>query len=268
MSDDELLRLPPREAESRPLSAATRLLQGGPVVLLTSRHRGSQNVMPLAWCAPLSANPPLLGIAIERSRHSADMVSQSAEFALNFPARALLHHVQYLATLSGADVDKLEATQLDTFEALHVTAPLIRDCVAWVECEVQQVLPVGDHLLFIGLPVSVRVDPAAFGDRWLPGAEEVRPLHFLGGNHYSQLDGVLEARLPQPQEAPERALAERIEEELELTIEARERRAEQLAELEREVEAGNVIDVSQLRADEPPNLDLPPPAAAPNREQT
>ena len=131
MSDDELLRLPPREAETRPLSAATRLLQGGPVVLLTTSHHGSQNVMPLAWCAPLSSDPPLLGVAIEQSRHSAEMVSQSEEFALNFPARPLLHHVQYLGTLSGADVDKLEATQLETFDALHVTAPLVRDCVAW-----------------------------------------------------------------------------------------------------------------------------------------
>ena len=126
----------------------------------------------------------------------------------------------------------------------------------------------GDHLLFVGFPLSVRVDPAAFGERWLVGPEEVRPLHFLGGNHYSVLDGVLEAHLPQPQEAPERALAERIEEELELTAEARERRAERLAELEREVEAGNVIDLSQVRLEELPDLERPPPTAAPEGEES
>ena len=34
------------------------------------------------------------------------MISHAEEFALNFPGRPLLHHVQYLGSMSGADVDK------------------------------------------------------------------------------------------------------------------------------------------------------------------
>ncbi|MCH6568381.1 MAG: hypothetical protein IH801_08505, partial [Nitrospinae bacterium] len=88
---------------------------------------------------------------------------------------------------------------------------------------------------------------------FLEGEEEWRPLHFLGGNAYSLLEGVLEARLPRASEAPEEALAERIEEELELTREARERREQQLGELEREVEAGNVVDISQVEREKLPD---------------
>lgn len=228
------------------MTDAARLLLGGPVALVTTADRGVPNVLPVAWHMPVSARPPLVAIAIEQSRHSAEVISHSEQFALNFPTRALLHHVQYLAALSGKDIDKFEATQLETFYAAHLTAPLLRDCIAWVECEVQQVIPLGDHFLYIGLVVAVHVDPRAFDDQWLLQDDDMRPLHFLGGNHYSTLDGVLEARLPRAAEAPERVLAERVQEELELTREARERRDELIDEVLRDVDAGKVVDLARL----------------------
>jgi flavin reductase (DIM6/NTAB) family NADH-FMN oxidoreductase RutF len=240
-----VLDLPPADVERRPLGSAARLLQGGPVALVTVADRGASNVLPVAWHTPISSRPPLVAIAIEQSRHSAEMISHAEEFALNFPPRQLLHHIQYLASMSGKDIDKFEATQLETCFGVHVSAPLIKDCVAWVECEVQEVLPFGDHFLYIGLVVAVQVDPAAFDERWVLG-DEARPLHFLGGHEYSTLAGVLEARMPRSSEAPERVLAERVQEELELTREAQERLDERVDEALRDIEAGNVVDLSQL----------------------
>lgn len=243
-----MLGLPPPHVERRPVTVAARLLQGGPVALVTTADRGVPNVLPVAWHMPVSARPPLVAIAIEQSRHSAEMISHSEQFALNFPTRALLHHVQYLASLSGKDIDKFEATQLETFVPAHLSAPLLQDCVAWIECEVQEVLPLGDHFLYVGLVVAVHVDPEAFDDQWLLASDEARPLHFLAGNRYSTLDGVLEARLPRASEAPERVLAERVQEELELTREARERRDELIDEVLRDVDAGKIVDLGRLTA--------------------
>ena len=249
MTLDDAFRIPPEGIERRPPTYASRLLMGGPVTLVTSAFRGAQNVMPLAWHAPLSSDPPLIGISIEQSRHSVDMIQHSEEFALNFPARPLIHHVQYLGALSGADIDKFEATQLATFPAARLSVPLIEGCAAWIECEVRDVVPIGDHVLFIGLPVAVQVDPEAFDERWTVGPELSRPLHFIGGNRYAVLQRTLEARVPGRGDAPERFLAERIEEELELTREAQERREEMLGELSEEVEAGNLVDLSQFDLD-------------------
>jgi hypothetical protein len=132
---------------------------------------------------------------------------------------------------------------------------------------VKQVIPIGDHLLFVGLPVSVQVNPAAFDANWTVGEPESRPLHFIGGKNYSTLDGVLEARIPGRGEAPERILAERIEEELELTTEARERREELMGELEREIEQGNVIDVSKVALGDLPDLPDVPRIVVPERNE-
>jgi flavin reductase (DIM6/NTAB) family NADH-FMN oxidoreductase RutF len=252
MSD--LFREPPEGVERRPVTYASRVLMGGPVVLVTTSYRGQHNVMPLAWHAPLSSDPPLIGISIEQSRYSVDMISHSQEFALNFPTWPLLHHVQYLGAMSGGRIDKFEATQLETFTASRVSAPLIEGCAAWIECEVQQVVPIGDHVLFVGLPVAVHVDRESFDERWLVAAEEKRPLHFLGGNLYSHLGRVMEARSPARGDAPERFLAERLAEELELTQEARERRAELLGQLHEEIEQGKAVDLAALSAETLPEF--------------
>ena len=240
-----MLEPPPEGVEQRPVSAASRLLMGAPVALLTVRDKGVSNVLPIAWHMPLAAEPPLIAVAIEESRHSLDMIESAEEFALNFPGRTLLHHVQYLGSMTGADIDKFEATQLETFYATHVSAPLIHGCEAWIECELKDILIFGDHRLCIAEVVRVEVLPDAFSDRWRIGQEESRPLHYLGGTTYATLASVIEARMPGRSEAPERVLRERVEEELELSEEARERREERVGELERDVERGNVVDLGR-----------------------
>lgn len=236
----------PDGIESRPASHAARALLGGPVALVTTFDRGHTNVLPVAWHTPLSSEPPLVGIALERSRHSTRMIGHSEQFAINLPARPLLHHVQYLGSMSGARIDKLEATQFETFEAKHIDAPLLTGCLAWIECEVREAIPVGDHVLYVGFVRAMHVAPRAFGDQWLLGEPDDRPLHFLGNHFYSTLEGVMEARTPGPSDAPERVLQERLLEELEQTREAQERRAEALDQLQREVDAGNIVDVSKV----------------------
>ena len=61
--DESLIRPAPASVEHRAVTSAARLLLGSPVVLVTTNLRGKHNVMPLAWCDPLSSDPPLIGIA-------------------------------------------------------------------------------------------------------------------------------------------------------------------------------------------------------------
>ena len=249
MADDPFANLPPEHTESRPASEGGRLLMGGPVALVTTTWRGVANVMPLAWHMPVSVDPPLVAIAVAQERHTADMISHSQEFALNFPKRPYLHHVQYLGALRGESIDKFEATQWETFIPSRITSPLLMGCAGWAECQVVEVQQFGDHILFIAEVVAVRVDPESYDvelKQWRLGDSDDRVLHFLGGNRYSSLHRLQEARLPREFEAPERVLREFVAEELELTREARERREEQIEALRDEVRRGNVVDLDEI----------------------
>lgn len=238
---------PPLGIERRPLPLVGRLLQPGPVALLTSRHRGRRNVVPTSWHMPLATNPPFLAVALPQESFSNDLIRAGEEFALNIAPRRLVHHVEYLQAMRGEDIDKFEATQLETFYPVYITAPLITDCVAWVECEVQTVEPIGDHVLYTALPRLLQVRPEIFDQQWnLAAAAADRPLLHLGGRNYATLGGAVEARPPAALDAPEQVLAQRILEDLEITREAQERREEAIGRLRDEVQAGGLVDLDAL----------------------
>jgi len=214
-----------------PETDARRLLGGGPVALVTTAWRAATNVMPAAFVTPLSIDPPLIGVAVHPARHTHDMIKFSEEFALNIPTRALLHHVQYLGSVTGAELNKLELTRLPTFRARKVQAPLLEGCVGWIECGVDDAYRIGDHTLFVGKVAAAAAEQDAFDDTWLLANEDERPLHYLGVNFYAVLGERLQARIPQPAEIKadvEAGVAELGDEE-----EAAKRREAREAEAER-----------------------------------
>jgi len=206
---------------------ARRLLTGGPVVLVTTSWHAKANVMPVAYAVPLSFKPPLVGIAVHPSRHTHDMIRFSEEFAINVPGRSLIHHVQYLGSVSGQELDKFELTKLPTFKARKVGAPLIEGCIGYIECGLEDALRIGDHTLFVGRVVAASADDEAFDETWLLADDDYKPLHYLGLSRYAILSETLEARVPQPAEEAEEKLEEAVEEQLELGREEEEKRREE-----------------------------------------
>ncbi len=209
---------------------ARRLLGGRPVVLVTTSWRGVSNVMPAAFVTPLSFDPPLVGLAVHPSRHTHDMIKYSEAFALNVPSRELLHHCQYLGSVSGRTVDKLELTKLPTFRARNVDAPLLEGCIGYIECGVEDAFTVGDHTLFVGKVVAAQVEKEAFEETWLLTDPDLKPLHYLGLNYYAVLGERLAARIPSS--AAEASAEEQIGAE-DAEAEARERREREAEEIER-----------------------------------
>ena len=210
-----------------------RLLNGGPVVLVTTTWREQTDVMPAIWTTPLSRTPPLVGVTVHQSRHTHDMIRFAEEFALNFPGPELMNHSHYFGVVSGRDVSKLELAKLPTFKATKVSAPLIDGCLAYVECSLQDALRIGDHTLFVGRVLVVQAESEAFDQTWLLDDREMRPLHYLGIDRYAVLGERMQAELRTTDEGTV-DLAE--------TDEERERREEEEARererVQREGEAG------------------------------
>lgn len=165
---------------------ARRLLNPGPVAIVTTSWRAITNAAPVAWTAPLSMAPPLVGVVIHPHRHTSDMIRFSEEFAINIPGPDLAREVAFLGSVSGVQMqDKIAAAGLDTFPAMSIDAPLIAGCLAWIECGVHDVIPVGDHTLFVGRPVRVQALDEAYAQRWLLESPRYSPLTYLGGPHYA-----------------------------------------------------------------------------------
>ncbi len=211
---------------------ALRLLNGGPVVLVTTRFHNETNVMPAIWTAPLSRRPPLIGVAVNPSRHTHDMLRFAEEFALNFPGRDLLNHTHYFGAVSGGDVGKLELAKLSTLRASKISAPLIEHCLAHVECSLEDAIRIGDHTLFVGRVLVVQAEADAFDETWLLQEPDFRPLHYLGIDRYAVLGERLTAELRTSEEgaielAESQEERERREEEEAREAERRRREGEE-----------------------------------------
>ena len=172
---------------------ARRLLNPGPVAIVTTSWRAASNAAPIAWTAPLSMGPPLVGCVIHPHRHTADMIRFSEEFAINIPGPDLLKQTAFLGSHSGLQTNKLEAAGLETFSAQRISAPLIEGCLAWIECGLVDVIPIGDHTLFVGNVVRVQALDEAYAQRWLLAERSYSPLTYIGGSHYAVIAEPLEA---------------------------------------------------------------------------
>lgn len=168
------------------LSRAYRLLNHGPVVLVSSAHGDRRNVMAASWSMPLDFDPPKVAVVIDKSTLTRELVEASGTFALNVPLRPLARLTESVGTESGRDFDKFAAFGMETFAADQVAAPLITGCAAWLEC---RVIPEPHNQeaydLFLAEVVAASADPALFSNgRWHFPAGADRTLHYIAGGAF------------------------------------------------------------------------------------
>ena len=168
------------------------MLNPGPVAIVTTSWRGISNAAPIAWCAPVSMQPPMVGIVVHPNRHTADLIRFSDGFAINIPGPSLVKQTAFLGSQSGLNNNKLESSGLSLFSPLSIDAPLIEGCLAWIECTLQDVIRLGDHSLFVGNVVKVQADDEAYAQQWLLKDREHSPLTFIGGTRYAVIGDPIE----------------------------------------------------------------------------
>ena len=146
--------------------AMARLVGG--VYILTVDDGSERSGMPVSWVAQVSAEPPLVAVAVSPRRYTHDMIDGAGEFALNLLAAdqgALVAQFK----VSGEDKEA-KFRGLATEKGEVVGAPLLADALVSLECRVHTAYTPGDHTLFIAEIVAARVrregealDVAAYG---------------------------------------------------------------------------------------------------------
>lgn len=175
---------------------ALRLIAPGPVALLSTMYHDHPNLMAASWLVPLGMEPTLIGVGIHPGRMTHEFLTKSETFSLNFPTADLLSAVHACGMLSGREKDKWELTELTPTEAEIVEAPLVDECVAYIECGVLDRQAWGDHDLFVAHVLKVGANEEAFNGRWNVESDAGRVLHHLGADRYAALGRAYQAKLP------------------------------------------------------------------------
>lgn len=126
--------------------------------LVTCGSEGRTNIIPVSFCMPVSKAPPMVACAIGQMAYSTQLIQQTKEFVINVPTQDLKRQIYYCGFHSGRDVDKFKETGLTPQPANYVATPIISECVAHMECRVEQAINSGDKILFIATVVDAYAD--------------------------------------------------------------------------------------------------------------
>lgn len=119
-----------------PLPKSYRLINHGPVVLVSASFGGADNVMAAAWCMALDFDPPKLAVVVAADTHTRSLIDKSQQLVINVPCRAQVDVVEAVGSCSGAVVDKWSRFGIAKDRASTVDAPFVVGCNAWLECKV------------------------------------------------------------------------------------------------------------------------------------
>jgi flavin reductase len=115
----------------------------GVTVVTTDGEAGPHGLTANA-VASLSLVPPLVLVAVDKRAHSLDHIKKNRCFAVNILRLDQEEISRRFATPGPKDLIGLGITTATT------TAPVLSDCLAFVDCRVVEILPGGDHEIFIG----------------------------------------------------------------------------------------------------------------------
>src|ERR1035438_197100 len=171
------------------LSGVYQLLEPGPVVLLTTAHKGRVNVMTMSWHMMVEFEPPLVACVVSNADYSFAALRATKECVIAIPALELASKVVAVGNCSGRDVDKFERFGLTPVPAELVTPPLVAECFANLECKVADTCLVNKYNLFVLEVLKAWIDPAQ---------KDPKTIHHRGHGRFA-VDGEtikLKSRMP------------------------------------------------------------------------
>lgn len=157
--------------KSFPLSRVYRLLEPGPVVMVTTARQGGANIMTLSWHTMMDFEPPIVGCVISNRNFSFGVLKTTKECAINIPTVELAAKAVRCGNTSGRRVNKFKAFGLTPTPAARVAAPLIAECYANLECRVLDTGLVAKYNFFILEVLKAWIDPVK---------KHPRTIHHLG----------------------------------------------------------------------------------------
>jgi flavin reductase (DIM6/NTAB) family NADH-FMN oxidoreductase RutF len=124
------------------------------VYVIGVAHDGRRDAFTAAWLMQVSFDPLLLALSVNPANASYPLLRESGRFAVSVLARGHLELARRFGTRSGRDEDKLAGV---AWRPGQGGVPILEAAPAFLECEVVERRPAGDHVLVMARVVGGRV---------------------------------------------------------------------------------------------------------------
>lgn len=154
------------------INTAFTLMEPGPVVFVTTNDGRKNNIMTISWTMVMGFTP-IFAITTGPWNYSYAALLKTKECVISIPTVDLIDRVIGVGTCSGADTDKFATFGLTPVKGKHVRSPLIKECLANIECKVVDIIEKHNIVVLEGL--------AAYIDE---ARKETRTLHSVGDGSF------------------------------------------------------------------------------------
>ncbi len=145
-----------------------RILHPKLVALITSiDEKNKPNVCTVAWIMPVSIEPPLITVALQKRHKTTDNIIKTKEFVANIPSEKQIELAKSCGSVSGWKTDKIKEFKIEIDKAKKIKTPRIKDCAGYIECELYSYFEAGDHYLFNGRILITEVEEEYFDEMWV-----------------------------------------------------------------------------------------------------
>lgn len=116
------------------------------------------NIITVEMVGMLSVDPLMVYVSIRPERYSHGLIKQYNNLVINLVTNELAYEMDYCGSNSGRDKDKFKALNLTPVKGKSVAAPLIKESPLNYECQVEDVLNLGSHDVFICKVTGIQGD--------------------------------------------------------------------------------------------------------------
>ena len=181
------------------LEHASRLINHGPTVLVTSAHGSRRNIMAAAWSMPVEFTPPRIAIVIDKSTFTRELIMNSGMFGICIPGAALIDLCYAVGSTSGRDLDKFARYRIDPVKGPVLGLPLVEaGCAAWLECRLIREPHTEDaYDTCFGEVVAAAADRRIFENgHWQvdDSNQALHTIHHLGAGKFVRASGMVQAK--------------------------------------------------------------------------
>jgi flavin reductase (DIM6/NTAB) family NADH-FMN oxidoreductase RutF len=137
--------------DERSMKRVTTQFAAG-VTVVTTRHGAGLHGLTVSAFMTVSWDPPLALICVERLSQSSDLIQESGVFAVNF----LSDRQEFLAERFAGRAPLVSARFDGVPHHFEATgSPILDGGLGWLDCRVEQMIEVGDHVIFLGRVVRL-----------------------------------------------------------------------------------------------------------------
>lgn len=129
------------------------------VYIIGVKAEGRTNGMTAAWVSQASMVPPMVSVSINKRHFTGELIEKARCFSVNVLSEDCRELAVRCGFGSGREVDRLSEGEI-TY--MKTGAPILKQCAAFMDCELRQTADAGDHRIYIGEVVeSGETDKAA-----------------------------------------------------------------------------------------------------------